>query len=148
MIHMRADRLTEDAELGRDNKSRRLRRYLLETYRRWGAENPDRSTPLTSLMGELEVGLMYSREQKLDGTKRLQRRPYSVRHVSNNKRWGPSAKKAGEWYDRIEVGVESFMDEWYEGQKEVKETLRLRGSGAQSRGSPRPRGGGKTARAT
>ena len=86
----------------------------------------DTRLPKTALLGEFEGGARYSGGQEFDWLKRLQEDLTAFGIVTKKKGWEASAKRAEEWYDRIEVGVQWFMDEWYKGQGDAKETRRLK----------------------
>ncbi|CAM9413986.1 unnamed protein product, partial [Pylaiella littoralis] len=77
------------------------------------------------LLGELQGGARYLGGQEFDWLRRMQEDLEAFDIVADKKEgWEASAKRADEWYDRIDEGARRFTDEWLKKEGDLSETRR------------------------
>ncbi|CAN0240606.1 unnamed protein product, partial [Pylaiella littoralis] len=85
----------------------------------------DERLPKIALLGELQGGARYLGGQEFDWLRRMQEDLEAFDIVVDKKEgWEASAKRADEWYDRIDEGARRFTDEWLKKEGDLSETRR------------------------
>ncbi|CAN0407874.1 unnamed protein product, partial [Pylaiella littoralis] len=85
----------------------------------------DERLPKIALLGELQGGARYLGGQEFDWLRRMQEDLEAFDIVVDKKEgWEASAKRADEWYDRIDEGARRFTDEWLKKEGALSETRR------------------------